>query len=172
MQVFQKGSPIAIDVSKAILKLSEDGTLKSLEEKWFAPSPECSANVTDSRTDSLNIHSFWGLYLISGATSTFCLLLFLTRSLKKYCRHQEDYVGNLSPVDESVWIKTIRVAKYLYYGEVCIQGEASAAPQAPDINEGSSSRLDYESPTHTDMQNLDVTSQAQNEIEMRLQALY
>ena len=171
MQVFQKGSPIATDVSRAILKLSEDGTLKSLEEKWFAPSPECSANVTDSRTDSLSIHSFWGLYLTSGATSTVCLLLFLTHLLKKYCLHKEDYVGNLFPVDETTWIKAIRVAKYLYHGEVCIQGEASAAPQAPEIDEWSSSTLDYEGPTPTDMQNLDVTSQAQIEIEMRLQAL-
>ncbi|XVF25704.1 hypothetical protein REPUB_Repub13aG0236600 [Reevesia pubescens] len=137
--VFQKGSPIAADVSRAILKLSEDGTLKSLEEKWFAPSPECSANVIDDRTDSLSIRNFWGLYLISGATSTVCLLLFLTKLLKKYCRHQEDDASNLSPVDESVWIKAIRVAKYLYHGQVCIQGEALPAPQAPEIDESSSS---------------------------------
>ncbi|XVE51427.1 hypothetical protein DITRI_Ditri02bG0039300 [Diplodiscus trichospermus] len=26
------------------------------------------------------------------------------------CRHQEDYASNLSPVNESVWIKAIRVA--------------------------------------------------------------
>lgn len=107
MQAFQRDSPIAIDVSRAILKLSEDGTLKLLEDKWFAPSPDCSANVTDTRTDSLSINNFWGLYLISGATSTVCFLLFLTHSLRKYCRNQEAYVGNLSPVDESVWIDLI-----------------------------------------------------------------
>ncbi|KAK1556679.1 hypothetical protein Q3G72_010032 [Acer saccharum] len=33
--VFQKGSPIAADFSKAILKLSENGVLKSLEEKNY-----------------------------------------------------------------------------------------------------------------------------------------
>ncbi|XP_022715796.1 glutamate receptor 2.7-like [Durio zibethinus] len=171
--VFQKGSPIATDVSRAILKLSEDGTLKSLEEKWFAPSPECSVNVTDSRTDSLSIHSFWGLYIISGATSTVCLLLFLTRLLKKYCRHQGDYVGNLSPVNVSVWIKAIRVAKYLYHGEVCIQGDASAAPPAPNIDEWSSSTSDYvQSPSHTNMENLGASSQEeQTEIEMGFQVV-
>lgn len=168
MQAFQRDSPIAIDVSRAILKLSEDGTLKLLEDKWFAPSPDCSANVTDTRTDSLSINNFWGLYLISGATSTVCFLLFLTHSLRKYCRNQEAYVGNLSPVDESVWIKAVRVAKYLYHGEVYIPGEVSAAPPAPHMIQWSSSTLDYES--STDMQNLEMPSQTQNEIEMRLQA--
>ncbi|XP_057497471.1 glutamate receptor 2.7-like [Actinidia eriantha] len=32
--VFQKGSPIAVDFSEAILTLKEDGTLKQLETKW------------------------------------------------------------------------------------------------------------------------------------------
>ncbi|XVE88149.1 hypothetical protein DITRI_Ditri19aG0044900 [Diplodiscus trichospermus] len=140
---FQKGSPIAADVSRAILRLSEDGTLKSLEEKWFAPSPQCSTNVTNSSTDSLSIDPqlrgsfpyFWGHI------------------------HRELY-----PVDESVGIKAIRVAKYLYHGEIRISGEASASPalQAPDINGWSSSLLDYQSPTHTEMQSLELTSQAQN----------
>ncbi|KAK6283885.1 hypothetical protein POUND7_002837 [Theobroma cacao] len=164
--VFQKGSPMAADFSRAILKLSEDGTLKKLEEKWFAPSLVCSADVTDdSRTDSLSLHSFWGLYLISGATSTFCFLLFLAHLLRKY-GSQEDHAGNLSLVDESVWIRAIRVARYLYHGEVCIQGEASPAPLAPDINEWNSRRWDYESPTDTNMENLEVTSQEKAEIEM------
>ncbi|KAK8618464.1 hypothetical protein V6N13_132455 [Hibiscus sabdariffa] len=171
--VFQKGSPIARDFSKAILKLSEDGTLKSLEEKWFAPSPECSANITNSRkTDSLSIHSFWGLFVISGATSTVCLLLFVAHLLKKYWHHQEENnVSDSSPVDDSVWIKAVRVAKYLYNGEVrVLPGEVSTAPRAMDIEEwGSSRRIHDHSPVPINMENLEVRSQAEAQSEMQLQ---
>ncbi|KAL1060469.1 hypothetical protein V6Z11_1Z095700 [Gossypium hirsutum] len=58
-KVFQKGSPIAKDFSRAILQFSENGFLLSLEKEWFSPSLECSADVTDSSTtDSLSIQSF------------------------------------------------------------------------------------------------------------------
>ncbi|TYG48671.1 hypothetical protein ES288_D10G034000v1 [Gossypium darwinii] len=170
--VFQKGSPIARDFSRAILKLSEDGTLMSLEQKWFAPSPECSANVTEeSKTNSLSINSFLGLFLISGATSTVCLLLFLAYSLKRYWHHElENNAGNLSLVDEGVLIKAMRVAKYIYNGKVCVQGEVSAAPRVPDIYEWSSPTWYYDrSSSHISMENLEVKSQAETEIGIQLQ---
>ncbi|PPD78426.1 hypothetical protein GOBAR_DD24620 [Gossypium barbadense] len=172
--VFQKGSPIARDFSRAILKLSEDGTLMSLEQKWFAPSPECSANVTEeSKTNSLSINSFLGLFLISGATSTVCLLLFLAYSLKRYWHHElENNAGNLSLVDEGVLIKAMRVAKYIYNGKVCVQGEVSAAPRVPDIYEWSSPTWYYDrSSSHISMENLEVKSQAETEIGIQLQTV-
>ncbi|MBA0658820.1 hypothetical protein Goklo_010998 [Gossypium klotzschianum] len=142
MQVFQKGSLIDKDFSRAILQFSENGFLLSLEKEWFSPSLECSAGVTDSSTtDSLSIWSFWGLYLISGATSTLCFLFFFMHLLKKYYRHRVDNV------DE-------------------IQREASVAPDPElDISEWRRpSTLDF---GHTNMENLDGTSSpAETEIEM------
>ncbi|KAK3039923.1 hypothetical protein RJ639_027758 [Escallonia herrerae] len=67
--VFQKGSPIAADVSEAILIMSEDGRLKEIVKKWLSPSKNCSSDTTKG-TDSLSLKSFWGLYLISVVTST------------------------------------------------------------------------------------------------------
>ncbi|KAG8494508.1 hypothetical protein CXB51_012219 [Gossypium anomalum] len=165
--VFQKGSPIAKDFSRAILQFSENGFLLSLEKEWFSPSLECSADVTDSSTtDSLSIRSFWGLYLISGATSTLCFLILSMRLLKKYYRHRVDNIDE----SQSVWIKAIRVAKYFYLGDVVlVQREASVAPDLePDINEWSSpSTLDS---GYTNMDNLDGTSSpAETEIKMPLQ---
>ncbi|KAG6691207.1 hypothetical protein I3842_10G054300 [Carya illinoinensis] len=76
---FQKGSPIAMDFSKAILQLSENGDLKSLEDEWLTPSHECLTNKTSNRPNSLSIKSFGFLYLLSFFTSTICLLLSLIR---------------------------------------------------------------------------------------------
>ncbi|CAK9168928.1 unnamed protein product [Ilex paraguariensis] len=55
---FQKGSPIAVDVSDAILHLSENGKLKELEDRLFTPSSECSTLQIAEDKDSLQIQSF------------------------------------------------------------------------------------------------------------------
>ncbi|KAL5772301.1 hypothetical protein ACOSQ2_012225 [Xanthoceras sorbifolium] len=105
--VFQKGSPIAADFSDAILKLSENGKLKSLEDKWFAPSSECSANATNKETESLSLSSFWVLYLISGATSTICFILFLVGLLRNYIHDQRDTSKRL------FWSEAVKLARYI-----------------------------------------------------------
>ncbi|KAA8515176.1 hypothetical protein F0562_018355 [Nyssa sinensis] len=113
--VFPKGSHMATNVSKAILKLSENGTLKELEEDLFASSPECSNSQTTRNDDSLSLESFLGLYLLSVATSTICFLLFIIHLLKNYRRHRVAQEPHIGPSDGSVWNHTIGFAQY-YYG--------------------------------------------------------
>ncbi|MED6183649.1 hypothetical protein PIB30_039680 [Stylosanthes scabra] len=98
VDMFQKGSPVTKDVSKAILQLLEEGEIKSLEEKWLSPTGECSSNVTTNNTDSLKLRSFWILYVISGATSTICFLLSTMHSLQE---------GGV----ESPWKRAVTLAK-------------------------------------------------------------
>ncbi|XP_062160551.1 glutamate receptor 2.5-like [Alnus glutinosa] len=86
--IFQKGSPMARDFSKAILSLSENGKLKALEDAWLTPLDECSTNITSNTTQSLSLQSFWVLYLISFATSTICFLLSLICSPINRRQHQ------------------------------------------------------------------------------------
>ncbi|CAN0911041.1 Glutamate receptor 2.7 [Linum grandiflorum] len=57
----------------AILKLSEDGALRRMEENWLGSTPECPKN------DRLTLRSFIGLFIISSGTSTLCLIVFLAR---------------------------------------------------------------------------------------------
>jgi len=114
--MFQKGSPLVKDVSKAILHLSEDAELKRLEEKWLLTSQDCSNNVTSSNgTDSLNLRSLRALYVISATTSTICVLISTIKYLK-FNQPDEDLPpeGNGTPTDESVWKKVITFAKQIY----------------------------------------------------------
>ncbi|XP_059670063.1 glutamate receptor 3.5-like [Cornus florida] len=53
--VFQKGSALAANVSKAILKLSENGKIKELEKQLCTPSSECLKSQTMEENDSLTI---------------------------------------------------------------------------------------------------------------------
>ncbi|XVF87383.1 hypothetical protein PTKIN_Ptkin18bG0115700 [Pterospermum kingtungense] len=117
---FQKGSPIAADFSRAILKLSEDGNVTLLEKKLFSPSTEC--NAANTRIQSLSLHSFWGIYAISGVTSTLCFLLFLHRLQKNFRHQQEESKGNVTSTTRrnGTWNKAVELAKYYYKGEVDI----------------------------------------------------
>ncbi|KAH7837466.1 hypothetical protein Vadar_014144 [Vaccinium darrowii] len=113
--VFQKGSPIAADVSKAILQLAEDGTLRRLEEEWFTSSAKCLDSQTNKSIDILGFQSFWGLYLFSIGTSSICFMLFLAKLLKNYwCDHKS---GDIHEGAESIWNKTVRLGQYLYNAE-------------------------------------------------------
>jgi len=117
MQMFQKGSPLVKDVSKAILHLSEHAELKRLEEKWLISSQDCSNNVTSSNdTNSLNLGSLWVLYVMSGATSTICVLIQTIKWLKSNQPHEDlpPEEGNGTPSDERVWKKAITFAKQIY----------------------------------------------------------
>lgn len=134
-----------------------------MEDKWFAPSPECSSNAADDRTESLSLHSFWSLYIITGATSTVCFLLFLFDLLKKYWHHQEEDRSNATPSDKSVWNKTVTLARYLYHGEIVVPEGSPTFVQSPDVVEWSSSRWEYASPTST-AENLQASSPAEIEI--------
>ncbi|XP_058194465.1 glutamate receptor 2.7-like [Rhododendron vialii] len=123
--VFQKGSSLVASVLEAILLLSEDETLKGLEEAWLTPNKVCSKfyqNMTESMTEenvnSLSIQSFWGLFLFSVGTSFVCFLLFLGHLLRNYCRHQSSQVADVNVSNESVSVKTVRVARYLMNAEI------------------------------------------------------
>ncbi|KAI8525622.1 hypothetical protein RHMOL_Rhmol13G0244500 [Rhododendron molle] len=93
MQIFQKHySRLAANVSKAILRLSEDGTLRDLENYWLTPN-DCSESKEDA--ESLSLQSLLGLFLFSIGTSSVCFLLFLGHLLMNYLRdHQSSHDEN------------------------------------------------------------------------------
>lgn len=79
-------SPYLPDISRSILEVSENRTLKQLENS-LVNSYKCSASDRDDDHDSLDLPSFSGLFLITVGTSTLCLILFMIhRALLKY-RH-------------------------------------------------------------------------------------
>ncbi|KAK0578136.1 hypothetical protein LWI29_005687 [Acer saccharum] len=161
---FQKGSPIGLDVSRAILNLSESGELKELEEKWFRPSPECSTEETSP--ESLTLHSFWGLYLVYGSTSAICFLLFLFRLVKHFHDHEETYQDNTNQSNKG-WKKVSRLARYLHERRErnISLGRASPSARAQDIaDEWGSSRPVYVSPS--DLQENHHVISLHDEIEM------
>ncbi|KDO58533.1 hypothetical protein CISIN_1g044527mg [Citrus sinensis] len=84
--VFQKGSPLVHDISRAIARLREEGTLAKIENVWF--NTQQSSNFmhedsTSSNPSSLSLANFGGLFLITGISSTLALVIFLVTSIYK-----------------------------------------------------------------------------------------
>ncbi|CAH1447101.1 unnamed protein product [Lactuca virosa] len=72
---FQKGSPLAREMSTQIAKMREDGTLKALEDKWLKrESAMMSKDFSSPSPKILNFYGLRGLFFISGVSMAFALL--------------------------------------------------------------------------------------------------
>ncbi|KAJ9561079.1 hypothetical protein OSB04_006239 [Centaurea solstitialis] len=80
---FQRDSPLALDLSTAVLQLSENGELQRIHDKWLASS-SCSSQVADVDVNSLSLSSFWGLFLICGIACFISLSIYFCRVLCQY----------------------------------------------------------------------------------------
>ncbi|CAH1447102.1 unnamed protein product [Lactuca virosa] len=73
---FQKGSPLAREMSTQIAKMREDGTLKALEDKWLKRESALMSKDFSSPTPKiLNLYGLRGLFLISGVSMVSALLV-------------------------------------------------------------------------------------------------
>lgn len=85
-QAFAKSSPFLPDISEAVLKVSESGKLQDLEHS-LTSSFKCSIAQPVDNNDSLGMTSFWGLFLITGGTSTIALFIFIFRHAgQRWCQ--------------------------------------------------------------------------------------
>ncbi|PQP96473.1 glutamate receptor 3.4 [Prunus yedoensis var. nudiflora] len=82
---FQRDSPLAVDLSTAILQLSENGDLKKIRNKWLSHN-KCSIQMNEVDSDRLSLTSFWGLFLICGVACFLSLTVFFCRILCQYRR--------------------------------------------------------------------------------------
>ncbi|CAI0421767.1 unnamed protein product [Linum tenue] len=85
---FPRDSPLAVDLSTAILKLSENGDLQRIHDKWLMSSA-CSSQTTTFQVDRLQLSSFWGLFLICGLACLIALLLYFLNIARQFSRHQQ-----------------------------------------------------------------------------------
>ena len=85
-QVFPKGSPLLVDVSEALLKVSESGKLQELENAMVA-SQKCVNMDWEEEDSSLSPNSFWVLFIITGGTSTVALLTYIAHDHRTLMNH-------------------------------------------------------------------------------------
>ncbi|KAM7518079.1 hypothetical protein LguiB_017041 [Lonicera macranthoides] len=92
--VFPRDSPLAIDLSTAILKLSENGELQRIHDKWLL-SRSCSLDSAELESDRLHLKSFWGLFLICGLACFIALFIYFLQIMRQFCH------GHGTPAEDS-----------------------------------------------------------------------
>ena len=77
-QAFPRGSPLLASINKALLQVSENGTLLKLE-KIMLESEKCTDIETDNESGppSLTLTSFWVLFTLTIGTSTIALVIYI-----------------------------------------------------------------------------------------------
>uniref|UniRef100_A0A0D9WUK5 Glutamate receptor n=1 Tax=Leersia perrieri TaxID=77586 RepID=A0A0D9WUK5_9ORYZ len=94
---FPRDSPLAVDLSTAILTLSENGDLQRIHDKWLSPGQCASSDANSVGADRLSLSSFWGLFLICGVACFIALLIFFFRTLRQYFRYHGHAANEVDP---------------------------------------------------------------------------
>ncbi|KAF9666599.1 hypothetical protein SADUNF_Sadunf16G0245500 [Salix dunnii] len=74
---FPWGSPLLESINEALLKVSENGTLVQLENKFIREDKQCQDK--DDEIHSLSSNGFRALFIITGGTSTIALVIYIFR---------------------------------------------------------------------------------------------
>lgn len=74
LQAFPRGSPLAPEISRGILELASNGTMAELEKELYGDTV-CPDKNDSQTSSSLTLHSFLGLFIITGASSLLALIL-------------------------------------------------------------------------------------------------
>lgn len=81
---FPRDSPLAVDLSTAILALSENGDLQRIHDKWLMQT-SCGSDSAEIESDRLHLKSFWGLFLICGIACFVALFIYFLQILHQLC---------------------------------------------------------------------------------------
>ncbi|KAG5606844.1 hypothetical protein H5410_028336 [Solanum commersonii] len=112
-QAFQRDSPLAIDLSTAILQLSENGELQRIHDKWLSNN-ECSSQNNQVDDTVLSLSSFWGLYVICGGACAVSLVVFICKVYCQFLRYdpetEEPEISEPESARSSRRSLTVRVA--------------------------------------------------------------
>ncbi|KAI4350201.1 hypothetical protein L6164_004675 [Bauhinia variegata] len=103
---FPRDSPISIDMSTAILTLSENGELQKIHERWLSENA-CGSQSAEDESEQLRLESFWGLFLICGIACFLALVIYFCKMVRQFSQHfpEEAYPSN-SASSHSVRIQT------------------------------------------------------------------
>ncbi|KAH9316693.1 hypothetical protein KI387_025320, partial [Taxus chinensis] len=124
--VFQKGSPLVPDISKAILNFTQSLEFQEIEAKYFKDNIDiCSDRGEVPKT--LDVRNFRVLFLITGTVSSSVLMVYFYQALRKFVK-DSDGTGNQ-------WECLKSFARYLYQEpeEVSVSSQVDAAESWEDV---------------------------------------
>ncbi|KAH9608978.1 hypothetical protein KSS87_020931 [Heliosperma pusillum] len=104
---FRRDSPLALDMSTALLELSEDGKLQNITEYWLGSNKACNSKIHANDSDQLKLDNFIGLFLISGISCILALIIYFSIMLYQFQQHlPQQTEPSMSSSSRSVRLKT------------------------------------------------------------------
>ncbi|KAI3923894.1 hypothetical protein MKW92_042604 [Papaver armeniacum] len=114
---FPRGSPLVPDISRAISNLREDDRIIRIEQAWFGNQKSCSDPNPMAFETSLNLDSFFVLFVITGIPLILALIVYLAKILLRctsflttitnmlqHCRHQREHFRDMwQGLKEHLW---------------------------------------------------------------------
>lgn len=111
---FPRDSPLAMDMSTAILTLTENGKLQKIHNKWLKT--QSCGQWSSSDSDQLQLRSFLGLFLICGIACCLALLIYLCSMIHKfrqYFPHLSELVETPTPHSS----RSVRIQRFLSFAD-------------------------------------------------------
>ncbi|KAK3029450.1 hypothetical protein RJ639_037735, partial [Escallonia herrerae] len=127
--VFQKGSPLAEDISEAILKVTEKGTINQLERHMLSFS-NCSSSTGVTDGPSLGLAPFSGLFLILGRISALVFLITIARILERQPGILSFVQGTLINCRIAKWALFLLSRGYTKFGSRFSRGNSIQGPNS------------------------------------------
>ncbi|XP_024963969.1 glutamate receptor 3.2-like [Cynara cardunculus var. scolymus] len=87
---FPRDSPLAVDMSNAILILAENGELGRIHDDWLKKEGGCGAKRLSLVSDHLELESFWGLLVIFGAVCVVAVFIHFGVTLNRFRKESYD----------------------------------------------------------------------------------
>ncbi|KAK4406830.1 Glutamate receptor 3.2 [Sesamum angolense] len=109
---FPRDSPLAMDMSTAILTLSENGELQKIHKKWLN-ARACHQPSSDN-SDQLQLKSFWGLFLICGIACFLALIIYFCLMVRKFKRYFPEQSEPSSVQSSS---RSMRIQRFLSFAD-------------------------------------------------------
>uniref|UniRef100_A0ACD5YFI8 Uncharacterized protein n=1 Tax=Avena sativa TaxID=4498 RepID=A0ACD5YFI8_AVESA len=118
---FPRGSPLTPDISRGILKFASEERMAKLEEELYGDTP-CPDKDDSQTSSSLTLHSFRGLFIITGASSMLALILHIVITLYN---HRHDFS---SDDGQSSWRRWLTILSKIFH-------EGDGPSNTPDKDE-------------------------------------
>ncbi|KAK9078220.1 hypothetical protein SSX86_002277 [Deinandra increscens subsp. villosa] len=84
--VLPKGSFMVTDFTKALLNVSESGTLQNIEKRMLGSEHCVDMDSIHDEYGRLGLSSFWSLFILTGGTSTIALAVHVITTLRHHFR--------------------------------------------------------------------------------------
>ncbi|KAL5206658.1 hypothetical protein ABZP36_034867 [Zizania latifolia] len=118
---FPQGSPLTSEISRGILNFTSSNKMAQLEKQLYGDTT-CPDKDDSQNSSSITLHSFLGLFIITGVSSSLALILHVVITLYN---HQHDFRSGSS--SQSSWSGWLAIVSKMFH-----EGDNPNAPPQND----------------------------------------